>query len=381
MKKRHYLIFTIAGLLLIVSAFVVQTGAAAQEPAPSGQLSNEECLGCHGEPGMQIELPSGELLYLSIDQATFAGSIHGEQGLSCTDCHTNITDYPHPPLEAQDRREVTLIMQEGCRSCHVENAEAAINDAHTIAMTREENPNRNAAVCSDCHGAHDITNPSEPVSKIPQTCQKCHSQVYELYKTSVHGEALLGEGNRDVPDCVDCHGTPGEHAGPHNIQGPSNTAFHLFSPQICAKCHANEDLMARYGVNTDVFQTYLADFHGTTVEVFQDVAPGQETNKPVCIDCHGVHDIKSADNPQSAVQSERLLATCQKCHPGAAPNFPASWLSHYRPSPEHYPVVYYTTLFYKILIPGVLGGMAVFVASDIFRRLTSRRKKEQSHGS
>jgi predicted CXXCH cytochrome family protein len=373
-RKELIIISTVGVLVLALSLFVGQ--AQAQEASPSEQLSNEECLSCHSTTGMQTALPSGEVLYLSIDPATFESSIHGAQGLSCTNCHTNITDYPHPPLEAQDRRDVTLLMQEGCRTCHQANADAATNDAHVQALTRSENPNKNAAVCSDCHGAHDITDPSTPRSKVPQTCQKCHSEVYELYKTSVHGAALLGEGNPDVPECVSCHGTPGENKGPHNIQGPSNTAFHLFSPQLCAKCHANQELMDKYGINTDVFQTYLADFHGTTVEVFQAVAPGQETNKPVCIDCHGVHDIKSADDPQSAVQSDRLLATCQKCHPGATPNFPASWLSHYRPSPEHFPVVYYVTLFYQIFIPGVLGGMAFFVATDIFRRVTTRRRKE-----
>jgi cytochrome c553 len=124
-----------------------------------------------------------------------------------------------------------------------------------------------------------------PRSAIPQTCERCHSQIHDLYADSVHGSALLGEGNPDVPTCIDCHGV-------HNIQGPTDSQFRLFSPEICARCHADQELMAKYGINTDVFDTYVADFHGTTVEIFQDLAPGQETNKPVCIDCHGVHGVQ-----------------------------------------------------------------------------------------
>jgi hypothetical protein len=132
--------------------------------------------------------------------------------------------------------------------------------------------------------------------------------------------------------------------------------------------------MSKYGINTDVFETYLSDFHGTTVEMFQATAPGQETNKPVCIDCHGVHNMKKVDNPESQVIKQNLLGTCQRCHPNASANFPDAWLSHYRPSPEHNPVVYYVNTFYKFFIPGVLGVMGVFVLSDIFRRVTRKGK-------
>ncbi len=93
--------------------------------------------------------------------------------------------------------------------------------------------------------------------------------------------------------------------------------FHLFSPEICAKCHADKELMGRYGLSADVFDTYVSDFHGTTVELFQKTAPDQQTNKPVCIDCHGVHDMKSVDDPESTVIKANLLKTCQKCHPDA----------------------------------------------------------------
>jgi hypothetical protein len=135
--------------------------------------------------------------------------------------------------------------------------------------------------------------------------------------------------------------------------------------------------MAKYGVSTDVFDTYVADFHGTTVALFEKVAPDQETNKPVCIDCHGVHDMRKVDDPESRVIKENLLVTCQKCHPSATANFPNAWLSHYRPSPVHYPSVYFVNLFYDFFIPTVLGGMAVFVVLDGSRRLINRRRERR----
>ena len=109
--------------------------------------------------------------------------------------------------------------------------------------------------------------------------------------------------------------------------------------------------------------------------LFQKRSPDQLPNKPLCIDCHGVHNILSPNNSQSTVFKANLLATCQKCHPSATANFSDAWLSHYTPSPDKYPLVYFVNVFYLILMPVVLGGMALFVGTDIFRRLADRRKK------
>ncbi len=375
MKRQCFIFVFIAVLTFTVFALTARPvlaqsptpSAAGIVPTPAGTTSNEACLACHGKQGMQAVLPSGEVLYLTVDPNTYDNSVHGHNGYACSQCHTGITGYPHAPLTAQTRRDVTLELTKTCNQCHQNMANLATNDAHQDALKAG---NKNAAVCTDCHGAHDITPPDQPRSRIPQTCQRCHSEIFNLYKDSVHGAALIGEGNPDVPSCVDCHNA-------HNVQGPSNSQFRLFSPQICARCHANAQLMSKYGINTDVFNTYLADFHGTTVEMFQAVAPGQETNKPVCIDCHGVHDMKKVTDPNSSVIKDQLLVTCQKCHPGATANFPSAWLSHYQPSPQHNQAVEYVNLFYKFFIPTLLGGMGLFVATDASRRLINRGKEKK----
>jgi hypothetical protein len=209
---------------------------------------------------------------------------------------------------------------------------------------------------------------SEAQLWIPQTCARCHSAIYEKYAQSVHGEAL-STGNPDVPTCIDCHGV-------HNIPDPLTNEFRLKSPQICAKCHTDPKRMSPYGLSTQVLNTYVADFHGTTVTLFEKQSPDAETNKPVCYDCHGVHDILRVDDPQKGLQvRENLLARCKMCHPGATADFPSSWLSHYYPSAEKYPLVYYVDLFYKIFIPLVLGGMALLVVMDFGRKMINRTQK------
>ncbi|MFP3852679.1 MAG: cytochrome c3 family protein [Anaerolineales bacterium] len=366
------------GALLLTVLFVspliwssAEASEGQQPPAQDGP-DNETCFACHASPDLQTELSSGEILDLTVFPGAFDNSVHGMADLQCIQCHTEIEGYPHPPIQADTRREYTINQYRVCADCHQEKYDETLDSVHSRALA---GGNFNAAVCTDCHGAHDVRPPGEPRSQIAQTCRQCHTTIYDQYRDSVHGEALIGQGNPDVPVCTDCHGV-------HSIEGPSaDHEFRLFSPQLCAECHADEELMAKYDISTNVFDTYVADFHGTTVTLFQQIAPGQETNKALCIDCHGVHDIIGVDDPDSPIIKENLLNTCQKCHPDATTNFPSAWLGHYEPSPQNAPIVYYVDLFYKIFIPAVLGGMAIFVIGDAGHRILQRRSKSEEEKS
>lgn len=388
MRRPAFLaIFTIAGLTVAVAA-LGKAALAGDSPDPLAQatpppalesipVSNETCLGCHGVPGLVLPLENGENLVLYVSPQEFADSIHGQRGYACMQCHTTVGDYPHPSFSAADVRDASLQLYQACRRCHASQYAQTQDSVHAAAM---QTGNRNAAICTDCHTAHatrQLTDPathqllSESRSWIPQTCAQCHSAIYEKYLTSVHGAALQAEGNLDVPTCIDCHGV-------HNIEDPTTAAFRLNSPMICAGCHTNPEIMDKYGISTQVLETYVADFHGTTVILFEKQHPEAETNKPVCYDCHGVHDIKRPDDPEKGLQvRSNLLARCQVCHPDATANFPDAWLSHYIPSPQKAPLVYTVNLFYKIFIPGVLGSMAILVALDagsaLRRRFRARR--------
>ncbi len=299
--------------------------ASAQAPQPD----DGACLICHANPGMSTTLISNEELALTVDPALFAGSVHAENGIACVDCHSNISGFPHPRLSAQDRRDVTLQLYTACQTCHSDKYDLEIDSVHGKALA---SGNLNAAVCTDCHNPHTQGRMHEQGTgallagarvAIPQTCARCHGAIYEQYRTSVHGAALIGDaarglpgGNPDVPTCIDCHGV-------HSIEDPTTSAFRLKSPALCASCHADPQRMDKYGLSTAVMSTYVADFHGTTVTLFEKLSPDAQTNKPVCFDCHGVHDIQRVDDPQKGLQvKENLLRTCQKCHPGATANFP-----------------------------------------------------------
>jgi predicted CXXCH cytochrome family protein len=368
-------------LLTAWAALMLGLAWAGSQPVHAQIPANEGCLACHGQPGMRTTLPSGEVLYLTVDPAVYSASVHGKQSQACVQCHPDVDLQAHPKGEAawrdlgvRTRRDLSLLLyRDACVHCHPDQYAANIDGVHLKAVASGDT---NAAICTDCHGTHNITDPTQPRSKGSQMCERCHSQIFELYKESVHGGALLGTGNPDVPSCTDCHQV-------HSTQGPlADTAissFHLASPELCRKCHADATLMGKYGINADVYDTYVADFHGTTVVLFEKLAPGQETNKPVCIDCHGVHDMRMVDDPESTVIKENLLVTCQKCHPGATANFPNSWISHHRPDPKLSPLVFFVNLFYWILIPTVLGLMGILVAIDARKRIASRRNKEHHY--
>jgi nitrate/TMAO reductase-like tetraheme cytochrome c subunit len=383
-----YRIRTVA-LLLISIIFVVIGLMASLQPAyatPPQQevtptanpltIGDDVCLSCHERPGQTMELENGELLDLTVYPDEFYASVHGKLGYACVQCHRTVGNYPHPPYTAPSLREFTIDMNKSCGVCHEPEALLARDSVHAAALA---SGNRAAAVCTDCHGSHTVEQwhdletgelTQEARLKIPQTCANCHNEIYQKYSQSVHGAALYEENNTDVPTCIDCHGV-------HNIEDPTTASFRLASPKICADCHTDPALMQKYGLSTDVLSTYVADFHGTTVAVFEKQSPDAETNKPVCYDCHGIHDIVRTDDPYHGLQiQQNLLARCQTCHPEATANFPTAWLSHYIPSSENNQLVYYVELFYKFFIPAVLLPMILLVGLDMGHTIYKKARKK-----
>jgi hypothetical protein len=57
----------------------------------------------------------------------------------------------------------------------------------------------------------------------------------------------------------------------------------------------------------------------------------EETNKAVCYDCHGVHDILPATAEAQRSSKPICSPPAKQCHPGANENFPDSWTSHSAP--------------------------------------------------
>jgi predicted CXXCH cytochrome family protein len=337
--------------------------AAMAGSAYSEEQDNLSCVGCHETPGLSTQFSSSEILPLTIDAAALKSSVHGTQ--RCTTCHDSITAYPHPPKTAKDYREFQLESSKQCQTCHVKQAKQHLDGMHAQALAAG---NRNAAICIDCHGSHSIGSPNVPRHQISTNCGKCHGAIYAQYIGSAHGKSLLEADNPDVPVCTDCHKA-------HNLEDPKAQAVRLRSPRLCAKCHADAKLMRKYGITSEVFNTYVADFHGLTVTLFDKQQPDQRINTAVCTDCHGIHDILKVTDANSSVIKQNLLGTCRKCHPQATLNFPDSWMGHYPPTKDRHALVYWVNLFYGFLIPIAIGGMILFVLIDAGGRIVRRFRK------
>ncbi len=320
------------------------------------------CLICHEGSSQTFQLADGSLHNVSVDLDALAGSVHGsgnaEGALACTDCHEGVS-FPHQePLPATDRA-FTVSRSLNCISCHEEQTENIADGVHYTAL---RDGNLSAASCVDCHGSHDIQPPNVTQWSSAEKCGSCHVTTFDQYQHSVHGEALFA-GDENVPTCTDCHGV-------HGIQHPTTALFRNRSPELCLECHGDNDLMEEYELSTYIEESYLSDFHGTTVSLFSQTAPNVATNKAVCYDCHGVHDILSTDDENSLVIQQNLLATCQQCHPGAtSEDFPNAWLGHFEPTLESHPLLFVVNTFYDLVIPLTLGGFALLIGTDIFRRL------------
>jgi predicted CXXCH cytochrome family protein len=331
-----------------------------------------QCKACHGLLESEMILASGDTVSLYVDAAVVDDSVHGRRHLEdrqrtallCTDCHRDQARYgfPHAPVTPFNTRLFSIEMSNLCQECHQDIYDRQQDSSHAEALN---NGKIEAATCADCHGSHAIQVPNEPRGHISQTCAQCHAAINQEYATSMHGAALLGEDNPDVPVCIDCHGV-------HDIEDPTTALFRIRSPRLCAGCHADEALMNKYDISTDVFNTYVADFHGTTVELFEKQSPDHETNKAVCYDCHGVHNILPTEDEHAQVIKDNLLATCRQCHPDADANFPDAWTSHFKPSLEHNPLIYLVDLFYAILIPVTIGGFVFFIITDVYRQILKR---------
>jgi predicted CXXCH cytochrome family protein len=332
---------------------------------PEPQANSQACLDCHGDPALAVTLPSGETLPLFISPEALAQSVHERLGIGCDSCHPDITGYPHPAVEFATRRELTRSLYLTCRTCHSANYERTLDSMHAQAAAAGQSQ---APVCTDCHGAHDVRPPDEPRSLISETCGQCHTAIFAQYRNSVHGEALIRGGNPEVPVCTDCHGV-------HNIPDPRTAQFRIQSPELCAGCHADPALMGKYGLSAEVYQLYTVSWHGVDVVVYKSHWPGIWHESAVCTDCHGVHDIRAAQDPASRVNPDNLLGTCRQCHPIAGPNWTGAWIGHDPVSRERTPFVFYTQAFYRSFTPAVLIPAAVYLTLQVIRALVARIRR------
>ena len=141
--------------------------------------------------------------------------------------------------------------------------------------------------------------------------------------------------------------------------------------QTCANCHGNEELMANYGIVEKVYESYMRSFHGKAMQL--GTYEVTQLDKATCTNCHGVHEIKSIDDPDSPVAGlDNLAETCEQCHPGAGLEFAAGFLGHREASPQNIPVAHYTEILFNILLITVITFGVVVVVTAIVRYSLNR---------
>ncbi len=143
---------------------LIHNGLFAQE------MNSDYCLACHSQPDLTMEFANGDIKSITVDAAHLQDSVHGTdnswQALECADCH-EIYAFPHDPITATSAREYSLERYTTCERCHEDNYAKEIDSVHGAAIA---DGTIEAAICTDCHGAHGTPIPDEPRDRISHTC-------------------------------------------------------------------------------------------------------------------------------------------------------------------------------------------------------------------
>jgi hypothetical protein len=276
---------------LVVSAACVSYGQ-----------TTDSCLDCHSA------LPEP----LGVSREKFSQDIHAQKGLTCASCHGGdpTSDDPDKAMSRKagwkgkiERRQVPQL----CGSCHSNPGYMRqfnpslrtdqLAQYHTsVHGKRWAAGDTKVAVCTDCHGVHDIRPPNDPQStvypvNVAHTCARCHADAnymksysistdqYAQYSRSVHHDALAVRGDLGAPTCSTCHGNHG--AAPPGVDKVQN---------VCSTCH--------------VFQAEMYE-KSSHLKAFQ------AASLPGCVVCHSNHDIA---HPTDAKLGTGPEAVCMRCH-------------------------------------------------------------------
>lgn len=290
-------------VLLLFTLVVVPAASAAPDAAT--------CLGCHGSMEGNV----------NVNQEKFTQSVHGS--FDCVMCHMVLKGSQHQGLSGGKPDKALQAL------------------ANSLSSKSKRDPLAQAA------------------------CVGCHPDIYEAYKTSVHGQNVMVKKSSDGPVCTSCHGSP-HYIKPKTSKESAVNHFNIV--QTCGACHEEKMMAEKYGFSTQVMERYKESFHGRKLKVGHSGAPS-------CADCHGAHDIKSAKDPASPVFGQNKIATCGKCHSGATTKFVAA-ITHKAP----HPIAHFTEIALIILTVSVFLFICVHVLLTIYAEIRDRLfKKGGSH--
>ncbi|HEX4786755.1 MAG TPA: cytochrome b/b6 domain-containing protein [Candidatus Sulfotelmatobacter sp.] len=417
-------------LTLFLTASTVLAATKATPKKEPAKPTADECLACHSDASLTHDV-NGKPVSLHVDPQHFKDSIHGSM-FTCVDCHTDVKSAAHEttPLKiscatchadeqaAYDRsfhgkavkagnnQAATCVDCHGsphellpasdpksrvhhsnipatCGACHsqkfvmndagqsaqmVASYEASVH-GHAVSAGSEK-----AAVCTDCHGTHEILDAKDaksPIFKfnVPTTCGQCHDTISKEFQQSIHGQAIA-KGNWQAPVCTDCHGIHSikAHTDPNSPVSAQNVG-----QATCARCHEGMRLSQEFGVEGRRETTYLASYHGLASRGGSQIVAN-------CASCHGTHSIFPSTDPRSTINHANLARTCGQCHPGVTEKFTAAKVHVDAPLSADVgsKAVRWIRRFYLSMIFAVIGGMLLHNLV-IWRAKLIARRKEQHH--
>ena len=418
------------GQFALCLALLAGTALAAKEPKNSlKKFSNADCLACHNDSTLTKDV-DGKPVSLYVSEEKYKNSMHGGM-FQCTDCHEGVKDLPHDAAlaspncgkchadaqAAYDKGFHAAAIRKGdkgaarcidchggphellavsdpqskvshvnipatCGACHGQKfvMESSGHSAQPFYSYKESVHGRavasgseKAAVCTDCHGSHEILaagDPKSPIFKfnVPSTCAKCHDPIKQEFTASIHGQAIA-RGDWQAPVCTDCHGI---HNIKSHIDPASSVAAQALARTTCARCHEGVRLSQELGVPGNRVGTYMASYHGLASKLGSTVVAN-------CASCHGVHNILPSSDPKSTINQANLVKTCGQCHPGVTEKFALSKVHIEAPLSADIGsvAVRWVRRFYMWMITLVIGGMVLhnFI---IWRKKAVENRKHQN---
>ncbi len=357
--------------------------------------SDQECLKCHEQEDVH-KIEDGERISLKVDKEDLQDSVH--RNTPCVKCHVDVTPGLHRPCETA--RSVD------CSNCHAQVAEDYTQSGHGRAHTQNK---PGAPYCTDCHGTHGTKSHLNDQEKtyrtnIPQLCGDCHGKpdhpaftqaemgdVLVDYSSSVHGLGLIKKGLLPSAVCIDCHST-------HfilNHEDDRSSTYYKNIPATCATCHEgiykeyvesihnieNPDVQERLPncddchsahqvrhIEQDQFMSEVThqcgSCHEELSETYTETIHGKSytlgyLKSAKCSDCHGAHDVREVNDPDSHVGFNRVVETCQECHSDANRKF-TGYLTHAtHHDRQKYPVLYFTFWAMTSLLIGVFAFFGI----------------------
>ncbi len=311
--------------------------AITPPPALTGAAKEAMCEKCHADKAQAL-------------QSSVHGNVNMQAGTrpNCLYCHGAQF---HSVAAATT---LTPAQQDApCRSCHTDKVKELAQSVHGTAGTS----------CLACHGGnpHKIKAPETlPTAEKIAGCAACHADKVKQYLGSVHGKADKQPG--DHPTCFTCHGE-----NPHTIaKSPAPTPQQKVT--LCARCHANGALMARYG-RTDAVDAYSKTYHGRAIMQFH------HTKEATCVDCHGIHGVMNPDDPTAPTNMHHAAEICGKCHKDKRMDFAYSYASHLRVNLEKSSITPLTNLYLRLLsLNPALYPPALLLLGLLHYRVRRRRR-------